>query len=543
MWLLMYLLLPLQLVRAFSLNPFDSRSVSARVFGSLDDINEFIGDDPAFYYLRENTAVLDAGRDFNMEQRLGEMLSHYNKPEVRKELEDMPFDTLENELEILNTKLEVIYHKLLEFSRIIVSLTEEDLLEMGEKLANEPEYYQKILSDEIDPLSFFNDWTYTGNSEDESVSALSLTPIDTIESVVFADDGQEYWNPDAEYDWIEDQYISEAPETKLDELIEAAGILKLIKKTIKKIKLIFSLLLKLLKLSKILKLKEIKLCLKIMKTIEKIKKCLLLIKSVILKKIKKCIKGLPFNVLYKIKYVISLILRIIKKILWEIKYIIVEILIKLYYLLKKIKRVPFEIKLYISEEIEKKLGDDERYYEELAKEHSEQAWEDFEEWDDGAHESWRDYNDIETVYNDDIEYAIGSGYKPKELDELFKAQFTTEEYKELERDDFNHEVIYAFRDESRVLSRRSGEIEKHTQDYETDHIVKHVLDFEQRDKLVGRNDNITLQSDTVGSAINTTATATSSDALQISEGQVFIAKGYWSFLQSLLSLLFTRIFI
>lgn len=201
-----------QLVNAFSINPFDKRSVSARVFGSLDDINEFIGDDPAFYYLRENTEVLDAGKDPQMEQQLGDMVSHYNKPEVRKELEDMPFESLEHELEMLNTKLEVVYHKLLDFSRVLVSLTEEDLLEMGDKLANNPDYHQKILSDEVDPLSFFTEWNYPGSTEDEYASSLSATPIETIESVVFADDGQEYWNPDAEYDWIEDQYITESPD-------------------------------------------------------------------------------------------------------------------------------------------------------------------------------------------------------------------------------------------------------------------------------------------------------------------------------------------
>lgn len=335
-------------------------------------------------------------------------------------------------------------------------------------------------------------------------------------------------------------------QTKLDELIEAAGILKLIKKTIKKIQLIFSLLLKLLKLSKILKLKEIKLCLKIMKTIEKIKKCLMLIKSVLLKKIKKCIKGLPFNILYKIKYVISLILRVIKKILWEIKYIIVEILIKIYYLLKKIKRVPFEIKLYISEEIEKKLGDDERYYEELASEHTEQAWDDFEERDESAHEPWRDYNDIETVYNDDIEYAIGSGYKPKELDELFRAQFTSEEYKELERDDFNYEVIYAFRDESRVLSRRSGEVVKHTQNFETDNIVKHRLDYEKDAFKMKRNGTIPLETSENSVAENSTLNSsnlTDYNSPQISEGPILRVKGYSNFLRALVTIIFTRIFI
>ncbi|CAM9019517.1 unnamed protein product [Wickerhamomyces anomalus] len=378
----------------FSINPFDTRSVSARVFGSLTDLNEFIGDDEGFHYLREHTEVLDAGKDPQMEAGLQMMISHYDEPEVRQELEDMSWQSLDVELEILNDKLETIYQRLLEFSKILVSLTDEDFFEMGDKLLANKEYYDKIMRDEVDPLSFFQDWVQAKSADDdELITVMSIDQIEVLEDVLIAEDG----------------------------LFEATGILKLIKKTIKKIKLFFSLLLKLFKLAKVLKLKEIKTCLKIMKTIEKIKKCLMLIKSVLIKKIKKFIKGFPFNVLYKIKMVILLILKIIKKILWEIKYIIMELLIKLYYFLKKLKRVPIVLKIYIKQEIYERLGGEDHDQQE--------AWDDFGEWDD-------------------------------------QKSFTAQEYSELERDDFNHEVIYAFEDiEDSILEKR--DVFEHTLNYET----------------------------------------------------------------------------
>lgn len=443
----------------FSINPFDTRSVSARVFGSLTDLNEFIGDDEGFYYLREHTEVLDAGKDPQMEAGLQMMISHYDEPEVRQELEDMSWQSLDVELEILNDKLETIYQRLLEFSKILVSLTDEDFFEMGDKLLANKEYYDKIMRDEVDPLSFFQDWVQTRSADDDDlITVMSIDQMEVLEDVVIAEDGVKYWDPDASYEMIEKYMVKETAETKLEELFEATGILKLIKKTIKKIKLFFSLLLKLFKLAKVLKLKEIKTCLKIMKTIEKIKKCLMLIKSVLIKKIKKFIKGFPFNILYKIKMVILLILKIIKKILWEIKYIIMELLIKLYYFLKKLKRVPIVLKIYIKQEIYERLGGEDHDQQE--------AWDDFGEWDDQVNEEWREYNDIETVYDGGLQYAIGSGHKPKELDMLFKKSFTAQEYSELERDDFNHEVIYAFEDiEDPILEKR--DIFEHTLNYET----------------------------------------------------------------------------
>lgn len=439
---LLYLpLLWLILVQSFSIDPLDTRSVTARVFGSLADVNEFIGDDPAFYYLGEQTEVLDAGYDSEKEDGLQELVAHLESAPVRQQLEEMTVVSLNTELEQLNSKLEVIYQKLLDFAEVLASLTDEDFISMGEKLLSNPEYYEKVMKDEIDPLSLFSEWDHTtsNNIDNIPISATSNGKSEIIQEVLIAEDGVIYWNPDADYDMIEKHLVNDSQAvTKLDELIETTGIIKLLKKKLKKVKLIFSLLLKLFKFTKVLKLKEVKTCLKIMKTIEKIKKCLMLIKSVLIKKLKKFIKGFPSNVLLKIKLVIALIMKIVKKLLWEIKYVVIEILIKLYYFFNKLEKVPFVIKVYFKQEIYERLGGEDHNLQE--------AWDDFAEWNELLNEGWRDYNDIETVYNDDLQYTVGSGNKPEELDIIFRRQFTAKEYKELERDDFNHEVIYAIED-------------------------------------------------------------------------------------------------
>jgi len=513
----------------FSINPFDTRSVSARVFGSLDDLYEFIGDDRGFDYLKEDTEILDTGKDPKMEVELQKLIAQYDQPEVIEGLEELSWQSLEIELEILNDKLEAVYERLLEFSKILVSLTEEDLFEMADGLAANPIYYEKVMNDEIDPLSMFKSWTPTASKENDIIGTSSIEHFDILNDNHVAEDGFKYWDPDVEYDLIGSYLENESPEAKWESVIEATGIFKLIKKTLKKIKLFFSLLLKLFKLAKILRLKEIKICLKIMKTIEKIKKCLMLIKAVIIKKIKKLIKGFPFNIIYKIKMLIRLILKIIIKILWEVKMIITEILIKLYYFLKKIKRAPIVLKIYIKQEIYERLG---------GEDHDQQnAWDDFGEWDDQVNEGWRDYNDIDTVYDDGLQYAIGSGHKPKELDMLFKKQFTAQEYKELERDDFNHEIVYAFEDEAAPILQPRHE-----------HIAGHEFIYGAEDddefNISIPNFNLTLQSELIDKLKDINVTVVTNSTIQeVSEGMSLRYRTCVIYILPWLLILFTRLVI
>ncbi|CCH45995.1 putative secreted protein [Wickerhamomyces ciferrii] len=187
----------------FSLNPSDPRSVTARVFDSqLSDLYEFIGDDEGFDFLKEDTKILDPGANEYQESELKLLLQKYDDPVVRQELNELSFESLEQQLEDLNDKLEALYQKLYNFATILVTLSDEDILDMADKLDQNPDYYEKVMSNDIDALSLFENWEPRKSYEDDyQVTISSLDSNYKEVSGVFIDEnGKKYWDPDADYE-------------------------------------------------------------------------------------------------------------------------------------------------------------------------------------------------------------------------------------------------------------------------------------------------------------------------------------------------------
>ncbi|CCH45996.1 hypothetical protein BN7_5583 [Wickerhamomyces ciferrii] len=290
-----------------------------------------------------------------------------------------------------------------------------------------------------------------------------------------------------------------------------------------------------------------------MNTIEKIVKCLNLIKHFLIKKIKTCIKSFPWNIILKIKRVIRLILKIILAILWEVKKILTEILIKLYYLLRKVERwarIPIELKIYIKQEIYETLGyadeDREEYLEELFREHEEEK----------ERENSKEFRKLKPIDEDGLSYAIGSGNKPDDLTKLFTKKFTKKELKELDRDSYNHEVIYQFgttKTESNqydIIPKADPLVVRSNEDEDNNEISDENWDFnitvpsEFIENIV-KNMSINIDLD-MNSTITTNAsnlTLNSSTTFHESKGSYFLNINVWSLITVPITILiFSRLY-
>jgi len=425
-------------------------------------IESFIGNDDVLAFLNEDRDILNPG--FN--QELVSKLKNYNNElrDSKKAFEDATFEELEEDLYRLNDGLEAIYQKLLHFSRVLVSLTEDDMLAMADILVENKEYYDQIMDssdlkiprilekrffDEFE-TEIFDDSMETnedtskdvndGDDKDkESQDYEEVVKNMEPEKVDMEEEFKEYWDPDHDYELLQDFMLEDvtglSPNEKLNDLVQTSGILKKIKKKTGAVKYKVVMALKLLKMKKLLKSKKSLACLALIKTIEKIKRCLKHIKYCIIMKIKKFIKNFPWNVIYKLKILIRLIIKILLQILWELQFLICELLYKLYFLLKKLKKIPISIIMYLKKLCEKDGWDDE--------------WDQDDDDRDGDWDDWNDNDWDEDDWDDDtdgfISYSISPIMKtPSEIDEIFDGVFSNREQKKIDKDSFNFDIEFDF---------------------------------------------------------------------------------------------------
>lgn len=305
----------------------DISDVTAQgIFTDSFSIEEFIGDDEVLAFLKDDRDILYPGRNPEMRQKLKEFNDQMR--ESKESLEEATFDELEAELFKLNEGFESIYQRLLHFSRVLVSLTQEDMVSMADILTQNEDYYSKIMeSNELDNVPEFLQKRLFADIENEVNDTLNETSESADETEVEDDTTQisefidmesefkQYWDPDTDYELLQDFMLEDvsnlSPDEKLNDLVQTAGILKKIKGKTLEVKYKIALLLKLFKMKKLLKSKKSIACLALIKTIEKIKRCLKHIKICIIIKI----KNLPWSIIRKTKILIRLLIKILLRIL------------------------------------------------------------------------------------------------------------------------------------------------------------------------------------------------------------------------------------
>lgn len=430
------------------------------------DYEQFISEDHVLSYLMETSDILtpfivDSDNEYSLEHA---ELENYNLEYVQT-IRNQPMGLIEEELEELNDHLEVIYQKLFNFTKILVSLSDEDIIQMSELLVtSENGYYDVIVDD-------FNNCGEEEKGEeflareqkllkrhevdlgeyefdDNEPSLIQFEELNALESQIDSN----YYDPD----YFLSSTNSSESESKLNEIFESQGILKKVIKKIKKKKRKFTIILKLMKLKKVIRIKKIKICLKIMKTIEKIKRCLILIKKYLIKKIKHFVKNFPWNVVWKFKVFIMLILRILSTILYELKFCLIEISVKLYVYFENlsqetidkvnfVSKLPTELLYYFEMEIFNRLG----WYDDNSK---------FTDWNNLETSN----GDKEIQFEQEVKSSFDTSPSIKDLEAIFTPLFTSQEYNEINEESFfNFDMVFTFDDkddDDHKLEKRLHEV-------------------------------------------------------------------------------------
>lgn len=416
------------------------------IFSKGITIDEFIADDSILSFLSEGRDILDPGHNPDLKSKLQDLNNQLR--DSKQSFEDATFEQLEAELFKLNDKFEAIYQRLLHFSRVLVSLTEDDMLAMADILIENKDYYDQIMDSHNLKVPSFLEKRFFEEIEGEINSSIVgsdevseiPTPSGKIDMEV---EFKKYWDPDADYELFQNFMLEDvsglSPNEKLNDLVQTSGILKKIKSAVGEVKYKVAMLLKLIKLKKLLRSKKSIACFALIKTIEKIKRCLKHIKYCIIMKIKKCLKNFPWNVIYKFKLLIRLIIKILLQILWELQYLICELLYKLYFLLKKLKKIPIAIIMYLKQLCEKDEWEDEW---------DDDEWDgDWDHWNDDKDDDWDgdDWDDDEDGF---ISYSFSPIVKtPTEIDDIFKGVFSKSEQKKIDKDGFNFDFEFDFDDD------------------------------------------------------------------------------------------------
>lgn len=422
----------------------DSDVTAEGILTNTFSVEEFIGNDEVLAFLKEDRDILYPGKNPEMRQKLKEFNDQMR--DSKQALAESTFDDLEAELFKLNEGFEAIYQRLLHFSRVLVSLTQEDMLAMADILTQNEDYYNQIMdSNDLDNVPGILQKRLFADVADEINEALeqavedttdkeSQEAVDVPESIDMEAEFKQYWDPDADYELLQDFMLEDVssltPDEKLNDLVQTAGILKKMKGKTQEVKYKIALLLKLFKMKKLLKSKKSLACLALIKTIEKIKRCLKHIKICIIIKIKK----FPWNLIRKIKILIRLLIKILLRILWELQFLICELLYKLYFLLKKLKKIPIAIVMYLKKLCDKDGWDD-----------------DDDDWDD-YDEDWDDWNDWDDDWDDDDDGFIAYSYSPTlktptEIDEIFDGIISKSEKRKIDENSFNFDFEFDFNED------------------------------------------------------------------------------------------------
>ncbi|ODV74394.1 uncharacterized protein CYBJADRAFT_184040 [Cyberlindnera jadinii NRRL Y-1542] len=283
-----------------------------------DDLSDFVGLDDDF-------AILEAWED----------VTAYFEPMAL--IESVPFDAekynslseedIDAELWDLYGKLEQVYDTLVVFAKVLASLTADDLMEMAEKLENDQELYARLVNEPshkimrklfhiqgVDDTAFLeeHDQELMGIPNDPSFQPMEPLVYDYDDD--YDDDDDSIWSPDTDYEMIA-KLVKDDPDDmdaveKMGVILLAKKIIKKIKRIIKKVKKKAMLIIKLIKLKKLIKKTRVIICIKIMLLIEKIKRMVKLIIKLIKKLIVWAIKELPFEILWKIKIIIKLLIKL-----------------------------------------------------------------------------------------------------------------------------------------------------------------------------------------------------------------------------------------
>lgn len=403
-------------------------------------VDEFISEDNILSFLSEGHNILDPGVNPELKSRL-HILNNQLR-ESKQSFEHATFEKLEEELFKLNDGFEAIYQRLLRFSRVLVSLTVDDMVGMADILVENKDYYDQIMNPESLKVPNILGKRLLGQFDDKvdasfkdssgGSSRQQQVPEDTDMEIEF----KKYWDPDLDYELLQDFMLEDirnpTPTEKLNDLVQTSGILKKIKHNIDGTKYKVATLIKLIKMKKLLKSKKSVACLALIKTIEKIKRCLKHIKHCIIIKVKMFLKNLPQNAIYKLKILVRLIIKILLQILWELQYLISELSYKLYFFLKKLKKIPIVIILYMQELCKKEEWEDD--------------WDDWDDWTE-----WR-YDNDEDDWNDDeddfVSYAFTPTLRtPTEIDEIFENVFSKAEQKQIDKESFNFDFEFDFNDD------------------------------------------------------------------------------------------------
>ncbi|CCH45994.1 hypothetical protein BN7_5581 [Wickerhamomyces ciferrii] len=454
----------------------------AGIFKDGFSVTTFIDGDEVLQFLSEGYDVLNPGNDPVHLEKFRELT--WRLSDSKEELEDMAFEELEKQIFKLNNELENIYQRLLHFSRILVSLTPDEMVETADILIENQEYYEQVMSSDsltvpsplhkrLLPEEDNVNSGLAGKVDDVSVGTVEedadqvvdqglVGPLPGAEQSGSAelqssykpkDAGEnfkQYWNPDEDYELLQDFLLEDVtgltPTEKLEDLVQAAGAVKKVihkvEDAVEKTRLIY----KVFKAKKILKSKSSIAIFVVIKTIEKIKRIIRHIKYCIIRIIVKFIKNFPFNVLWRLKVLIRLFIKIILQIIWEIRYLLTEILYRLYFLAKRLKKIPIYIILYLKKLSEKKswiLG-------ELLSDGFDDDDDYWGEWD-----AWKDFDDSwnENKYDDDwddkkfmkFEAASTGDFKsPEEIEKIFEGFFDASDLKKINKDRFNFDIVYDF---------------------------------------------------------------------------------------------------
>lgn len=326
------------------------------------------------------------------------------------------------DLDTLLLELDSIYLNLLNFADTLSDLSPEDLLKMADSLS-EMEYYNVFDS---------------SHKHKEFVDSVEFEPL-TIESNITS-----YDDPILD-SLLAEEIDEEEDEEDSDDGISAQGVFKLLKlkkfknmlkKKIMKKKKKTSKILKILYLKKIIKRKRLMTCIKIMMTIEKIKRTISLIKKLLIKKILYLIKEFPFDTLWKFKVLLRLIVKIIDDLIWSSEIKILTVIAKTFELFKFLKLVPIELALYFKSELFGKLSTLKQI--------------DVIENEDLQFDNYNDYFNLNEVnydyYNDNgIDYSISEPkLYPDEIENIYKKSFDIRELKNLLNFDdvFNFDIDF-----------------------------------------------------------------------------------------------------
>lgn len=452
-----------------------------------DQVDDFIdGDDELALLMWENVeSFFDPA-----------MLMETVTLEEYAEADAMTVEELDSELNRLHDKLQMVYDTFLAFARVLASLTAADLMEMADRLNFEPDLYERLMNDpsrklmkklQVKSQSLESDEGYDEFDDDHEQELIgycndpNFEPSDDL--TAYDQNGSAYtdvWycDPDSRYEMFA-KLLEDGPDD-LD-AIEKMGIITLTKENIKKVKIDLKkikkkvmIIAKITKLKLLVKKKRVVICIKSVILIEKIKRLIISIIRLIKKSIICVIKELPWDVLWRIKIVIRLLVKVLSDIIWELEIIILEIVVKVAVLLKKLaksSKVPPELIMYFKMVLMQKLGlldieDDQEGENWQSFDYFLKVWPDDLESDEileqtfevssaGHHQATfeamtaDDGTDIEFVESDafvvpgEFYEVFGSVLTKEEIDAVFKAD-----------DAFNFDVVFPGEEQEQLAKRQ-----------------------------------------------------------------------------------------